>query len=338
VLRWAQASNTCPFCKQKFTGLTSSNGDYTPIEDTNAQFDDDMALFDFAEGPAGSNMRFDPEEIFGDDWLPDSPLSPLSHSDDMNDVGFVAEDRKSPYVCDFDSCGKVFASDRKSDFDRHLLSHQNIRNFVCDIKQCGARFKLAHDLVKHSAVHSRERPFVCERCGQKFKLKGNYTRHLLLHKDEPRERTHSCSQCNRSFFWRGDLNRHLRVHREREFQCSIENCDKKFVQQAHLFNHLNRIHNITVSDRKTHARTFSNKRKRSQTSISTSSSPTSTRKKGRRTSKEEKVILLDLFAARQVPTKDDLQSLCEQLGEGWDKLRLQKWFKNRRDYVNRKRS
>jgi len=299
IRQFAQASNKCPRCGEKFNGLVSSLGEFASIEAC------------FAEQPSFFHV---------------GPASPSSSSF-VDDLLIDENSRIVKYDSDEDWLSDSFLSNNVSRFQGVELDKkvEGDRHFVCNYPDCTSSFKLSGDLKKHLAVHQSDRPFVCEFCEKSFKLKGNYVRHRHLHENQDRKRNFSCKECNRSFFWRGDLNRHMRIHRDREFKCDFRNCLKSFVQKAHLENHRKRIHPLSPS------------------SPSPSSSPTSSATSfpphpriGRRTSKDDKQVLATAFKASQTPTDEDLEYLKRELGETWDLVRIRKWFKNKREYLNRR--
>ncbi|KAH3709843.1 hypothetical protein DPMN_069308 [Dreissena polymorpha] len=46
---------------------------------------------------------------------------------------------------------------------------------------CGRGFKIHNDLVRHTLIHTGEKPFTCDVCGKKFNRKSNLKTHSLVH-------------------------------------------------------------------------------------------------------------------------------------------------------------
>jgi len=309
----------CPRCNEAFTGSISPLGEFVKFE---TYFDVQPSLFHVPEGPISPSSSAFIDEILLDE---NSQISKDESDEDWLSDSFLSNNVRPTnlsYLCEVDGCRKSFTSNRKSDYDRHQISHQQSRDFLCSYPRCTASFKLSGDLKKHLVVHRVARPFVCEICGASFKLKGNCARHKRLHQNQDRKRNFPCKECSRSFFWRGDLTRHMRVHREREFKCDFGKCCKTFVQKAHLENHQKRVHAaMSVPSPPSHS---------SPSPLSPHTSPI-----GRRTSEEDKRILSSAFKEQENPTDEDLERLNRELGEKWDIGRIRKWFKNKRDYIKR---
>uniref|UniRef100_A0A4W3IWX6 Zinc finger and BTB domain-containing protein 43-like n=1 Tax=Callorhinchus milii TaxID=7868 RepID=A0A4W3IWX6_CALMI len=74
------------------------------------------------------------------------------------------------YPC---QCGKTFT--HKSQRDRHMSMHLNVRPFGCPI--CSKKFKMKHHLVGHMKIHTGHKPYDCPLCGKKFMWRDSFTRH-----------------------------------------------------------------------------------------------------------------------------------------------------------------
>ncbi|XP_067829815.1 zinc finger and BTB domain-containing protein 22-like [Heptranchias perlo] len=70
-------------------------------------------------------------------------------------------------------CGKTFT--HKSQRDRHINMHLNLRPFGCTI--CNKKFKMKHHLVEHMKIHTGLKPFECHVCGKKFMWRDSFLRH-----------------------------------------------------------------------------------------------------------------------------------------------------------------
>ncbi|XP_048375786.1 zinc finger and BTB domain-containing protein 22-like [Stegostoma tigrinum] len=70
-------------------------------------------------------------------------------------------------------CGKSFT--HKSQRDRHINMHLNLRPFGCTI--CNKKFKMKHHLVEHMKIHTGLKPFECHVCSKKFMWRDSFLRH-----------------------------------------------------------------------------------------------------------------------------------------------------------------
>ncbi|XP_072331546.1 zinc finger and BTB domain-containing protein 22-like isoform X1 [Scyliorhinus torazame] len=70
-------------------------------------------------------------------------------------------------------CGKSFT--HKSQRDRHINMHLNLRPFGCTI--CNKKFKMKHHLVEHMKIHTGHKPFECHVCSKRFMWRDSFLRH-----------------------------------------------------------------------------------------------------------------------------------------------------------------
>ena len=149
--------------------------------------------------------------------------------------------------------------------------------FVCPETGCGARFKHASGLLRHSSVHVKSLPrppreewqhecaeekcekrfltagdlkahiknvhadklFTCEEedCGKVFAIASKLAIHQLVHSEE---RSVPCEEkgCGKSFKSKEQLKTHMLIHSdERPYVCTIEDCDARFKQPSNLVAH-----------------------------------------------------------------------------------------------------
>ncbi len=137
-------------------------------------------------------------------------------------------------------CCKVYNS--RPNLDRHMKTHQNQRDFKCDI--CNKTFKLTGILKDHiTEVHSEEKPFKCNTCGKAFSLKKSLNRHMKTHhsKTSGREKPFECDICGKGFKLKRYLKAHKKTHsEERAFKCNI--CGKGFKWNSNLNRHKKTTH------------------------------------------------------------------------------------------------
>ena len=128
------------------------------------------------------------------------------------------------------------------------------------LQVCDATFYSEHRLIDHQAVHSNERPFLCDRegCGKAFKRKRHFLRHVAVVHDKISSGL-ICHQCGKGFSCKTDLEGHVRqVHTlERPFLCTV--CGKGFAKKCILGTHM-KSHGIDIWERKhkTHHQTNNN--------------------------------------------------------------------------------
>lgn len=60
----------------------------------------------------------------------------------------------------------------------HMLTHSDVRDYVCTFDGCSDAFKTKGSLVRHMRRHTGERPFCCVMCNRRFTESGALTRHL----------------------------------------------------------------------------------------------------------------------------------------------------------------
>ncbi|KAL4235060.1 hypothetical protein ACF0H5_006698 [Mactra antiquata] len=99
---------------------------------------------------------------------------------------------------------------------------------------CMKEFKKPSDLVRHTRIHSHEKPYKCTQCFRAFAVKSTLNSHIKTHTGI---KQYKCNVCDKCFSTQGSLKVHLRLHTgAKPFDCMY--CDKKFRTQAHRRNHL----------------------------------------------------------------------------------------------------
>ena len=85
-------------------------------------------------------------------------------------------------------------------------------------------------LIKHSTIHTGERPYKCTVCDRSFRMKRGLEDHFKLHDTSLQLK---CPLCPKTFVEKRHLDHHLRVHRgEKAYVCEI--CGDRFVNSMSL--------------------------------------------------------------------------------------------------------
>lgn len=139
----------------------------------------------------------------------------------------LSRSKKYPYtydICENSSCDI-------SGFERQQCVH------VRECHPCHTCMKSCTECShpKSTAVHTRQRPYLCETCDKAFKHPSDLKKHLLVHTGE---RPYSCSTCDKAFNQTSVLKRHMRVHTRNHShlvckKCSISDCSHLKITDAH---------------------------------------------------------------------------------------------------------
>uniref|UniRef100_A0A1B0DNQ2 C2H2-type domain-containing protein n=1 Tax=Phlebotomus papatasi TaxID=29031 RepID=A0A1B0DNQ2_PHLPP len=144
---------------------------------------------------------------------------------------------KKPRVRQFyncPDCGKVMRD--KCRYTQHVKVHQE-KIIACP--HCPRKFKYQHNLDKHLAIHSADKPFQCTRCARTFKIKAVLVSHMRIH--ERGLKPLSCEICNETFPWKNALRKHMREHCEEREPTPCPHCFK-IVRRKSLHNHILKRH------------------------------------------------------------------------------------------------
>lgn len=150
----------------------------------------------------------------------------------------IAKINNRTFVCTI--CSKSFIS--KNNLTKHESIHlpDNLKKMI-SCPYCKKMFRMRKSLTVHvKAIHTCERPYVCEECGKAFPQKGHLIQHYVTHTTD---RPCSCPKCFKSFKNTAHLKKHMDIHNEDIHECSV--CAKQLTTKRNL-----RAHMVVHSDEK----------------------------------------------------------------------------------------
>ena len=129
-----------------------------------------------------------------------------------------------------------------TELNEHKASEHR-RRYLCG--ECGNTFSTPGALLRHTLIHTGEKPFACMTCGRAFRTRGTLVAHERCHSGE---KPFPCFTCGARFRVRNALTIHKRIHTgERPYECDV--CGARFRSRTLQMAHQQRHHTPT-SDRK----------------------------------------------------------------------------------------
>ncbi|KAM9385906.1 uncharacterized protein KZ484_007506 [Pholidichthys leucotaenia] len=114
---------------------------------------------------------------------------------------------------------KTSDSTESSDLsDSHEVNSDDGKRFCCS--QCGKRFGGKENFIRHTRIHTGEKPYCCSFCNKSFSLNGTLKRHMRIHTGE---KPYSCSVCSKLFNRKESMKTHMIIHtREKLNSCRFD--------------------------------------------------------------------------------------------------------------------
>jgi len=138
-------------------------------------------------------------------------------------------------ICTFQDCN--FKARFNKDLVRHSRIHTGDKPWSCNI--CSKSFARKDKLNRHTKIHTGEKRFNCDLCEYKTYEKSHFIKHIRVHTDE---RPFSCKDCQYRCKSSSQLKSHIRIHTgETPYACKQQNCSAKFKTSSDLSRH-HKIH------------------------------------------------------------------------------------------------
>ncbi|XP_033125140.1 zinc finger protein 728-like [Anneissia japonica] len=89
---------------------------------------------------------------------------------------------------------------------------QKENNVLWECSICDKSFTEKIRCLRHSLIHTGEKPYTCSHCSRQFNLRSNAKRHIIIHiRNNGGEKLSKCTICNKIFAFEGQLKYHLRT-------------------------------------------------------------------------------------------------------------------------------
>ena len=201
-------------------------------------------------------------------------------------------------------CDKTFSN--KSNMISHSQSAHENSNHQC--KTCGKTFRTKLRLKIHSQrVHEKRKRIICKVCNYPFFSKANLERHFMTVHIKSNQKF-KCDLCGINFGQKIYLFSHKRRVHEKVKCHSCKNCNKTFVTNYELGQHLKKVHkneNSEISFVKGFEKIQETKQEKSKNAMANIDSIDMTKKYQCQICKEEFDVALDLMKhVRQFHEKD----------------------------------
>ena len=117
--------------------------------------------------------------------------------------------------------------------------------YVCSWKGCDKVFSGRQPMLRHLAIHTGDRPYLCTQCSQRFRCASHLKRHERQH---TRSKPYKCRYCQKDFIDHTNMIRHSVIkHSARPYECKVTGCLAAFTMERKLRQHLQEIHSIMAS-------------------------------------------------------------------------------------------
>lgn len=121
-----------------------------------------------------------------------------------------------------------------TNLNNHMKSHHKVQQYCCNV--CNKKFTQVTSLNQHLQAHAGVTGYYCPRCPEKnFKLQSQLHTHMKTH---GLAFPYECDKCDEKFLQQAHLDQHLKMHDEFKFKCDI--CPSSFNQESLLKKHVQR--------------------------------------------------------------------------------------------------